>query len=77
MLKYWASSILNNPRMLILDEATAALDTESEQIIQKSSFSYMKEHDGQFAPPKLPFTRQRAVMMRNGNFILKQPEIIR
>ncbi len=31
-----ARALVANPRMLVLDEATAALDTESEQIIQRN-----------------------------------------
>jgi HlyB family type I secretion system ABC transporter len=31
-----ARALLTNPRMIVLDEATAALDTESEQVIQRN-----------------------------------------
>ena len=37
-----ARAILANPRILILDEATSNLDTESENLIQKSLSSLMK-----------------------------------
>lgn len=38
-----ARAVLTNPRILILDEATAALDTESEMIIQKNLDGLMKD----------------------------------
>ena len=37
-----ARAVLANPRLLILDEATSNLDTESEQLIQQSLGSLMK-----------------------------------
>jgi hypothetical protein len=37
-----------------------------EQILHRSSFAYMKEHDEQFAPPKIPFVKQRPAMIRRG-----------
>jgi ATP-binding cassette subfamily B protein len=37
-----ARAILTNPRILILDEATAALDTESEMVIQQNLDGLMK-----------------------------------
>jgi ATP-binding cassette, subfamily B, bacterial len=38
-----ARAILANPRILILDEATSNLDTESEQLIQNSMMHLMKD----------------------------------
>jgi subfamily B ATP-binding cassette protein MsbA len=37
-----ARAVLANPRILILDEATSNLDTESETLIQKSLTELMK-----------------------------------
>jgi len=38
-----ARAILANPRVLVLDEATSSLDTESEALIQQSLHALMKE----------------------------------
>ncbi|HIE01647.1 MAG TPA: sulfotransferase domain-containing protein [Thiotrichaceae bacterium] len=41
-------------------------DEQFVKVLLRSSFKYMKQHNQQFAPPKLPFVRQTPVMIRNG-----------
>jgi len=39
-----------------------------QKVIERSSFTYMKEHESQFAPPMLPFMKEsdRPLMVRRG-----------
>ncbi len=39
---------------------------EHAKVVEHSSFSYMKERDACYAPPRLPFTQQRVTMVRTG-----------
>ena len=39
-----ARAVLRNPAILILDEATSSLDTESEQLVQEALNNLMKNH---------------------------------
>lgn len=43
-------------------------DTQRDEVVARSSFAYMKEHESQFAPPLLPFTKpeDRPKMVRKG-----------
>ncbi len=43
-------------------------DDKLEQVIERSSFDYMKEHESQFSPPKLPYMKEsdRPLMLRRG-----------
>ena len=38
-----ARAVLANPPILILDEATSSLDTESEKLVQKALFNVMRD----------------------------------
>ncbi|MFP8878515.1 MAG: sulfotransferase domain-containing protein [Myxococcota bacterium] len=37
-----------------------------DQVLERSSFPYMKAHESQFSPPKLPFAKEGPLMIRRG-----------
>jgi hypothetical protein len=41
-------------------------DAQLARVVERSSFAYMKQHDAQFGPPQLPFTKGQTPMLRTG-----------
>lgn len=39
---------------------------EFGKVAERSSFRWMKEHESQFGPPRMPFVKKRAAMIRRG-----------
>ena len=66
-----ARAVLANPRILILDEATSNLDTESEQYIQESLVSMMKGRTSFVIAHRLSTIRHanRIVVVDHGRII--------
>ena len=84
LASYWAMRERPNVRLLefaemkrdlgsAVDTVAALMDVKLEpderaEVIRRSSFDYMKAHEDQFAPPRLPILtgRERGQMMRTG-----------
>ena len=60
----------NNPRDCVERVAKTMGVTlepaEFEKVVERSSFRWMKAHESQFAPPRMPFVKERAAMVRRG-----------
>ena len=66
-----ARAILKNPRLIILDEATAALDTESEHLIQQALSSLLTGRTSLVIAHRLSTIQQadQIVVMEKGRII--------
>ncbi len=66
-----ARAMLRNPRVLILDEATAALDTESEQMVQLALANLMKGRTTFVVAHRLSTIRQadRIIVLNQGKIV--------
>ena len=66
-----ARAMLRNPRVLILDEATASLDTESEQMVQLALANLMKGRTTFVVAHRLSTIRQasRIVVLSQGKIV--------
>lgn len=66
-----ARAIIRNPRVLILDEATSAVDPESERLIQESMAKLMKERTTFIVAHRLSTIRNadRIVVLEHGRIV--------
>ena len=60
----------NNPRDCVERVAktmgVALEPAEFEKVVERSSFRWMKAHESQFGPPRMPFVKEGAAMIRRG-----------
>lgn len=70
-----ARTLLKNPKLLILDEATSAVDAESERLIQEAIFSLRGETTIFIIAHRLStiMKTDKLVVLENGNIIEKGP----
>ena len=68
-----ARAILKNPEILILDEATSSLDTESEKLVQKALENIMKGRTAIVIAHRLSTIQQadEIIVMHDGEIIEK------
>jgi subfamily B ATP-binding cassette protein MsbA len=66
-----ARAILKNPPILILDEATSSLDTESEKLVQEAIYNLMKDRTSIVIAHRLSTVRNVDVI-----YVLKRGKII-
>eukprot|EP00474_Spongospora_subterranea_P008970 CRZ09428.1 hypothetical protein [Spongospora subterranea] len=66
-----ARAIINNPHILLLDEATAALDSKSEAIVQKTLDEVSKSHTTIVVAHRLSTVKNAdlIVVMKSGNVV--------
>ncbi len=66
-----ARAILKNPKILILDEATSSLDSESEQLVQNALEKLMQERTSVVIAHRLSTIRKadKIVVLENGSIV--------
>ncbi len=66
-----ARAVLANPPILILDEATSSLDTESEKLVQKALFNVMKDRTTVVIAHRLSTIKHadEIIVLKNGEIV--------
>ncbi|HRS53794.1 MAG TPA: ATP-binding cassette domain-containing protein, partial [Bacteroidales bacterium] len=66
-----ARAVLKNPPILILDEATSSLDTESERLVQESLYNIMKNRTSIVIAHRLSTIRQvdEIIVLQKGKIV--------
>lgn len=66
-----ARAVLANPPILILDEATSSLDTESEKLVQKALFNVMKDRTTVVIAHRLSTVKHadEIIVLKNGEIV--------